>query len=231
MEVNTLIKIEDVLGHYVEADVSLKSYFGKVRQTLTGRIIYSEYNASLLFKPKWSKNQCYFIESESDIHSVNIIRKDNKKHKYYKEIYKNKEQYEKEYFKRMEKEKEEKEKQRQLRQERIEQERQRKLEKEQQEINEAKKLGGYEKLEKEVIDFYKSFEGEFYNERLIKNIYVPLLNKLIHKAIPNVNDYPKYYFCKRNNPKFCKLIERKLNIKLGNTQKGNVEILNNYLQS
>lgn len=231
MTVNTLIKIEDVLGHYVEADVSLKGYVGKVRQTLTGRIIYSEYNASLFFKPKGSKNRGYFIESEEDVHSVKIIRKDNKNHKYYKEVYKNKEQYEKEYFKRMEKEKEEKEKQRQLRQERIEQERQRKLEKEQQEINEAKKLDGYEKLEKEVIDFYESFEGEFYNERLVKNTYVPLLNKLIHKAIPNVNDYPKYYFCKRNNLKFSKLIERKLNIKLGNTQKGNVEVLNNYLQS
>lgn len=225
------INVSEVIGHYVEADISVKGYYGKTRINMNGRIIYSEYNATLFFKPKGSKNRGYFIESEEDVHSVKIIRKDNKNHKYYKEVYENKEQYEKEYFKRLKKEEEEKEKQRQLRQERMEQERQRKLEKEQQEINEAKKLDGYEELEKEVIDFYESFEGEFYNERFVKNTYVPLLNKLIHKAIPNVNDYPKHYFCKRNNPKFSKLIERKLNIKLGNTQKGNVELINNYLAS
>lgn len=218
--IETKVNINEVIGHYVEAEITLKGYLGKVKEILTGRIIYSEYNASLFFKPKGSRNKGYIIENESDIHFVNIIRKDNKSHIYYKELYKNKYHFEEEYAKRIEKEKEQRQEQQRIRQEKFELERKKKQEREQQQINEAKQLGGYEELEKEVIDFYESFEGEFYNEKFIKNTYIPILNKLIHKSINTVNEYPKHYFCKKRNPKFVKLIETKLNVKLGNTQKG-----------
>lgn len=226
-----MVNIENVLGHFVEAELTLNSWYGRVKQTLQGRIIYSEYNASLFFKPKHSKNRGYLIDSENDIHSVTIIRKDNKQHAYYIEAYKNREYYEEQYNKRLKEEDRQRQKEHELRTQQLEQERQRKKEKEQKEINEAKKLGGYDELEKEVISFYESFEGEFYNENFVKTIVVPLLNKLIHKGINNVNDYPKYYFDKNHNTKFCMLIEKKLGIKLPRTQKGSVEALNKYLSA
>jgi hypothetical protein len=63
----------------------------------------------------------------------------------------------------------------------------------------------------------------------VKSTYIPILNKLANKAINNISEYPKYYFCKKQNPKFCALIEKLLNIKLTNTQKGNVDKINQYL--
>lgn len=220
------LKIEDYIGHFVEAEVSLRDYTRKVKMKLTGRIIYSGYNASLMFKPKGSRNKGYFIE---DIHSVNIIRKDNKNNRYYIEEYNKREQYEIELNRRLKEEETRRQEQERMRKEQFELERKKKLEYEEKKIEEAKSLGGYEELEKEVISFYQSFKGEFFNENFVKKTFIPILNKLINKGIKNVNDYPKYYFDKKHNPKFCKLIEMKLNIKLKNTQKGNVEILNNYL--
>jgi flagellar biosynthesis GTPase FlhF len=223
------VNVNEVIGHYVEAELTLNGrYGGEVTKIMEGRIIYSTYQASLFFKPKGNKNKGYSIE-ESDILSVNIIRKDNKENQYYKEAYSNKEHFEQELNKRLEKEAERREEERKARQERFEVAQQRKQEQEQKAIEEAKQLGGYDELEKEVIQFYQSFEGEFFNENFVKNTYIPILNNLINKGIKNVNDYPKYYFYKKHNPKFCALIERKLNIKLGNTQKGNVSLLNNYL--
>lgn len=227
--VNNKVNVNEVIGHFVEAELSLNSWYGKVKQRLVGRIIYSEYNASLFFKPKGNKNRGYLIENEDDIHSVAIIRKDNKNHKYYAEAYDNKEVYEIEREKRLEAERKRREKEEQLRRERFEMERQIEKEKKQKEIDEARQLGGYDELEKEVFDYYNSFEGEFYNENFVKTIVMPLLNKLIHKSIENVNAYPKYYFDKKHNKKFCALIEKRLGIKLPNTQKGSVEVLNKYL--
>lgn len=231
MVVNTIsnLKIEDVIGHYVEAEVSLKGYFEKSKHTLIGRIVYSEYNASLLFKPKGSKGKGYIIENENDIHSVKVVRKDNKNNKYYLEAYNNRDKFEQALNERLKKEDEERLEQERLREERIKLKRKLEQEKKQKEIDEAKSLGGYEELENEVIEFYQSFEGEFFNESFVRSTYVPILNKLIHKAIDSVSEYPKYYFDKKHNPKFTELIERMTNIKLGNTQKGNVEILNSYL--
>lgn len=231
MTVKTLVKIEDVLGHYVDVDVSLKGYPDKVRRTLTGRVIYSAHNASLFFKPKGSRNKGYFIENENDVHSVTIIRKDNKNNRFYVDMYNNREKFEIEFQKRLEKEEKERQREKDLRQEMFELERKKKREKEQKEIEVARQLGGYDELEKEVIGFYESFKDEHFNERLVKNTYIPILNKLIHKSIDDVNDYPKYFFCKKHNPKFTKLVETMTNIKLGNTQKGNVELLNRYLAS
>lgn len=225
------LKIEDFIGHQVEAEVSISGYVGKVNRKLTGRIIYSGYNESLMFKPKHSRSKGYLIESENDIHSVNIIRRDNKNNRFYIEEYNKRDQYEMELNKRFEKEKTRREEQERLRKEQIELERKKKLEVEQRRIEEAKSLGGYEELEKEVISFYESFKDEFFNENFVKKTYIPILNKLINKGISNVNDYPRYYFDKKHNPKFCRLIEMKLNVKLKNTQKGNIEILNDYLAS
>lgn len=229
MSVNTLVKIENILGHYVEADITTKGYFGKTRVELVGRIIYSDYFASLFFKPKNSRNKGYLIENGNDVHSVKIIRKDKKKNEYYVNLYSNKHKHEWELQERLEREKRELQKQEEERRRQFELKRKKEQEERQREIEEAKNLGGYEKLEKEVIDFYKSFKNEYFNENLVKNTYIPILNKLIHKAINNVDEYPKHFFCKRNNPKFTKLIEIKLNLKLTNTQQKNTEILNKYL--
>lgn len=224
------VNIMDVIGHYVEAELSLNGWTGKVKQNLTGRIVYSEYNASLFFKPKGSRNKGYAID-ENDIYSVKIIRKDNKENIYWMEAYSNKDQAEIKLKERLELEEKKREEQYKQRQERIELERKLEQEKIEKEIEKAKSLGGYEDLENDVISFYQSFEGEFFNEKFVKDTYIPILNKLIHKAIDNVGEYPKYYFDKKHNPKFTKLIETKLNIKLGNTQKGNIEKLNHYLAS
>ena len=221
--------INDVLGHFVEAEVSVKGWSGKNKTVLTGRIIYSSYNASLFFKPKNSKNRGYIIENEDDIHSVKITRKDNKSNKYYSEEYDNRDQFEQQFNERQEREQMEREKRVQLRKERFEMDRKKDQEKKKEEVIQAKLLGGYEELEKEVIDFYESSNIEFFNESFVRTTVVPLLNKLIHKSINNVNEYPKHYFDKKRNSKFCTVMENKLGIKLTNTQKGNVEKINKYL--
>lgn len=58
-----------------------------------------------------------------------------------------------------------------------------------------------------------------------------MLIKIIYKGINDITIYPKHFFDKRNNPRFCKLLELKTEIKLANTQKKNIEILNEYLVS
>lgn len=227
-----MMDIKKYLGHMVEAEMSLKGYYGKVSQVLTGRIIYSEYNASLFFKPKGNRNKSYLIESEEDIHSVSIVRKDNRQHKHYIEVYNNKDFYEKQYHERIKREREEYKKQEQLRLEKFQRERQEEKERKQKEIETAKKLGGYDELSKEAHEHYKSVYGDdFYNENFLNETILPILNKLIHKSIDNVNEYPKHFFDKKRNKAFCGLLENKLNIKLKNTQKGNVELLNDYLNS
>jgi flagellar biosynthesis GTPase FlhF len=226
----TKVNVMDVIGHVVESEISVNGYYGKVNLNLTGRIIYSDYNASLFFKPKGSKNKGYIIESEEDILNVKVTRKDKENHEYYKKVYENKEQSEIRLSQRLQKEEEARQEQNKRRQEEIAENKRRKEEKEKQFIEEARSLGNYEELEKEVITFYQSFD-EFFNENFVKNTYIPILNKLINKAVSSVEEFPKYYFDKKHNPKFTNLIETKLNIKLGNTQKGNVDKLNQYLAS
>lgn len=230
---NTLekININEILGHHVDAIVNLCDAFGyKSEYNLTGRIIYSEYNASLFFKPKGSRNKGYLIKDEDDILEVKIIRKDNKMNEYYVNLYKQKEFFEKKKEERLAEEQKEREEQEKLRKKIAEVKKKKEQEAIEKEIEEAKALGGYEELEKEVIEFYES-SNEHYNKKFVETIVVPILNKLIHKAISNVNCYPKYIFCKKSNTRFCKLIEKYLNIKLTNVQKKNVEIINNYLNS
>jgi uncharacterized protein YhaN len=232
MNATTLnVDINNIIGHMVEAKLNLDGCFGKVEKTMIGHIVYSEYNASLFFKPKGSKNKGYLINDKSDIISAAIVRRNNKQNSYYKEIYANNEYYKMELEKRKEEERKQRKEQNRLNKERFELERQRQKDEEQKEIDEAKKLGGYEELEKEVISYYQSFEEEYFNERFVKTIVVPVLNKLINKGIENVNVYPKHYFDKKRNHKFCTMIEKYLDVKLTNTQKGNVQILNNYLAS
>ncbi len=228
----TKINIEEVIGHFVEAELSLVNYWGgKVNQKMTGRIIFSEYNASLFFMPKGSKNKGYTID-EDDILYVNIIRKDKTKHEYYVNAYNQREKAELKLEDRLEEEQRQREENARLRKEEFERVQREKEEAKQREIESAKQLGGYEELENEVIAFYES-TGEFYNENTVKTIFLPILNKLIHKSITNVNDYPKHYFGKNKNgnPRFCKLIEKYLEIKLPSTQKASVEMLNEYLMS
>jgi hypothetical protein len=226
-----MININEVMGHYVEAEISFISWSGKSKHTLEGRIIYSDHNASLFFKPKNSKNKGYFIEDENDIHSVKIIRKDNRNNEYYIAAYNNREKSEQKLNKRLEKEEEERKEQDRLRKERFEMERRKEQEDKEKEINDAKNLGGYDTLENDVVNFYQSFKDEFFNEEFVKSTYIPILNKLVHKSIDNVDGYSKHFFSKERNPKFCALIENKLNIKLPKTQKGSIEVLNKYLSA
>lgn len=219
--------IESVLGHVIEAELTLQGYFGSVKQTLVGRIIYSAYQGSLFFIPKGNRSKGYSINLSS-IHNVKILKKDKKKHEEYLSFYIQREQIEKDINEISRLKREENER---IRKERFEQERKIRKENREREINEAKILGGYDDLEKEVIVFYESYGMDTFSESFVKNTTVPLLNKLMNKGIENVNDYPKHYFDKKRNPRLCALIEKKLNIKLLNTQKGNVEKLNQYLIS
>lgn len=225
------MKIQDYIGHTVEAEMTLDGYFGKTDIKKEGKIIYSGYNASLFFKPKHSRNKGYLINDEENIHNVRIIRKNNKDNKMYWEAYQRAEEFEREYKIRTEQEADERARMQEERKKHFEEERRRKEEQKQQEINEARDLGGYEQLEKDVINFYNSFDGEFFNENFVKTVITPLLNKLVHKSIENVNEYPKYFFGKNSQPKFCALLEKKLNIKLPKTQKGSVAALNEYLSA
>lgn len=218
--------INNVIGHFVKAELELTGYFGKVLKTMEGRIIYSTYQGSLIFLPKGKRNYGYKI-SEDDIKSVEIIRKDKAKHEEYLSLYKEREAIEKERQERLKREYEEKEKERQEMFKRKEQERKDKINAE---IEEAKQAGNYEEIRQEVIDYYKSFMGDFYPESFVENIAVPLIVKIVNKAISNVEEhYPKYYFDKKTNPKLCHLLEVKTGIKLTNTQKRNVQIINEYL--
>lgn len=225
------INLNEVIGHFVEAEISLQGYVGKVKTNLTGRIIYSEYNASLFFKPKGSKSKGYFIENVNDIHTVKIIRKDKASNEYYNSTYDQREKFENELNERMELIRKQQEENERQRKEQFEMERKKEQEKKEIEINEAKNLGGYDELEKEVIDYYQSFKEDFFNEKFVKTTYIPIINKLLNKAINDITEYPKHYFDKKRNPKFCALIEKKLNIKLTATQKGNVDKINQYLAS
>ena len=56
MTIATKLNIKEILGHFVEAEVNFKGYYGKSKHTLNGRIIYSNYNASLFFKPRLSSS-------------------------------------------------------------------------------------------------------------------------------------------------------------------------------
>ena len=221
------VNIENVIGHVVEAEITLTGYFGSSKQIKKGRIIYSTYQNSLFFLPTGSRSKGFIID-ETAIHSVEIVKKDKSKHEEYLTLYRHREQLEKEQAERRQREWEERNR---LEKERRDRKRELEIEKREKEINEAKELGGYDELEQEVITYYKSFEDANFNESYVKNTVVPLLNKLINKGISNVNEYPKYYFDKKHNPKMCALIEKKLSIKLLNTQKGNVEKLNQYLVS
>ncbi|PAV30216.1 hypothetical protein CIL05_07045 [Virgibacillus profundi] len=219
------INIEEILGHMVKAEISVNGMLGTTRINEEGRIVYSLHNQSLFFLPKGKRNKGYAIRGEENIHSVEIIKKDNKKHNEYINDYLNREQLERDHIERR---REHNKQQEQARKEQFDRERQREKAAKEKEIKEAKALGGYEELENEVIELYEQ-DGEFYNESFVKTFTVPLLNKLINKSIPNINEYNKHYFDKKRNPKLCKLIEAKLNIKLVNTQKGNVIKLNEYL--
>lgn len=222
------ISIENVIGHFVKAEIELEGYFESVLKTLEGRIIYSTYQGSLFFLPKGKRNQGYKI-NEDDIKSIEIIRKDKAKHEEYLPLYKERETIEKERQERLKREYEEKEKERQEMFKRKEQERKDKINAE---IEEAKQIGDYERVRQEVIDYYKSFKDDFYSESFVENIAVPLIVKIANKVISNVEEaYPKHYFDKRRNPKLCHLLEVKTGIKLTNTQKGNVQKINEYLTS
>lgn len=227
------IVIEEVIGHMVAASFITNGMFGKARVSKEGRIIYSIDNQSLFFLPKGARSKGYTLEHE-DIESVILIRKDSKKHKEYLHVYINRQELINEQSKR--KEEQNKlfwEQQKQLRQEQqkyFEQKRQQEREATQKEISEVESLGGYDELKQEAHSLYQDlYNGDFYNESFLSDVVLPIVNKLIHKSINSVNDYPKHYFDKKRNKGFCKLIENKINIKLKNTQKGNVEILNNYL--
>lgn len=222
------INIEGVIGHFVKAEVELTGYFGNVLKTLEGRIIYSTYQGSLFFLPKGKRKLGYKI-SEDDIKSVEIIRKDKVKHEEYLSLYKERETIEQERRERLKREYEMREKERQKRIEQQKREREAKI---QAEIEEAKQIGDYERIRQEVVDYYKSFKDDFYSESFVENIAVPLIVKITNKVISNVEEaYPKHYFDKKRNPKLCHLLEMKTGIKLTNTQKRNVQIINEYLMS
>jgi len=217
------ISIEEILGHLGEIEYTSNGYFGNITKVEEGRVIYSVNNQSLFFLPKGNSNSGFKI---SDIHDFKLIRKDNRKHEMYINVYLNREQLEDEYTKERD---DNYKKQEQLRKAHIENRKRLYKEAKQKEIQESKSLGGYDELEKDVIELYEK-DGKFYNESFVKKTIVPLLNNLIHKSIPDMSQYPKHYFDKKRNTKFCKMLESKLSIKLKNTQKGNIDILNGYLK-
>lgn len=88
----------------------------------------------------------------------------------------------------------------------------------------------YGALEQELITYYEWAYKERLYKRHILDTLVPLLDKLIHKKIRNVNDYPPHYFNKHKNPLFCFLIEKKLKFRLNKTEAENVKKINQYLK-
>lgn len=221
---NEAINIEEILGHLGEIRYTSKGYLGDITKVEEGRVIYSVSNQSLFFLPKGNSNRGFEV---SEIYDFKLIRKDNRKHEVYINDYLNREQLENEYIEERE---ERYKKQEQLRKAHLESRKRLDKESKQKEIQESKSLGGYDELEKDIIEFYEK-DGEFYNESFVKETLIPLINKLIHKSISDMSDYPKHYFDKKRNTKFCKMLESKLGIKLKNTQKGNIDILNGYLKN
>ena len=221
---------DEVLGHMALVEFEGNGYFGKVRVQKEGRLIYSDYQAALFFMAKGNKNKGNIIRNESDIKSVTIIRKDNKKNALYNEMYSNHQialQMKNERLDREAQQREEERNHREEERKRIQEEEQRVQE---QQLLEASALGDYASLEEEALSFYEN-SGEPYNENFVKSTIVPMLAKIKHKAIDDIGVYKKYMFDKKNNPRFCKLLEMKTGVKLANTQKKNVEILNQYLKS
>lgn len=218
-------KIEEIIGHMVKAKIVVEGLGGYIRQLqeLEGRIIYSVYQEAYMFMKKGARNKGILIDI-NDIKEIEILKKDNQKHKEEKEKLNKKEELIKEKQERQREEHKRQEEERERQREEREKAKQERIKKD---LEEAKSQEGGEELEREVKEAY----GEkFHNNSFINENVLPLLSKLINKNIENVDDYPKYYFSKKDNPIFTGLIEKKLNIKLPNTQKGAVKTINEYLK-
>lgn len=220
------LKIEEMFGHM--AKITLKPANALSETTMDGKLVYSMYNASIFFMPKGSRSNGYIIESVDDIVAFEITRKNNKENAYQNELYGRREEAEQQLAERLEKEhqayKEREERRKKAYAQKMDEE-----EKEiQREIAEASTLCDYEAFENEVLTFYES-TGEPYSESAVKTIFVPMLVKLVYKGIDDVSEYPKHYFDKKRNPRFCTILEKKTGLKLANTQKKNVELIDDYL--
>ena len=123
------VNIENVIGHVVEAELTLNSYFGSSKQAKKGRIIYSVYQSSLFFLPLGGRNKGYIVD-ETAIHKAEIVKKDKRKHEEYLQLYRQRVQIEKEQTEKRELEYAERER---IRKERFEKARQLEEEKRQKE--------------------------------------------------------------------------------------------------
>lgn len=224
----TKINIEEIIGHVVKATFWGTSFFGDVKLTKEGRVIYSAYQGTLMFKEKGARNKAYPL-TEDKLLSVEMIRKDKKNHELYSAIYAKKEEL---VEREQNRQKKEAEYRRLQREKAIEEEKLRKAAKIQEEIDEADSLPGYAELKQELINYYEQeYKGEFYNSDFVLTTLAPIAQQIIHKSLPNVDKYPKYYFCKDRMHKFTGFLELKTGVKFGKTQSGNVAKLNKFLSN
>lgn len=220
------VNIPEVIGHLAEVEFMSEGYFGSNRVVKEGRIIFSVYQAKLMLKPKGARNKGYSL-SEKDILSVKVIKKDKKNHEHYLSLYQDRERL-------VEEENERQENMRAAQKKREEEQRLRRKQEEEHKKNQMmlklRQLGNYDVLIDEMLAFYKvESNGKYFNEHTVQDILAPVAQQLIHLAVTDVNDFPKYYFCKERMPIFSRYLEQKLGVKFSSTQKGNVEILNVYL--